>query len=117
MLLHHSIAIAEARSYIAALDDTATTTLGSITYDRALIYLDAAHGDQVPVLTPVPVDDPVVLYRLAEEAVTGLGAFGLDPLHVELTLAYLADAWALDNGPAAPGERVLPSWIDPVEPS
>jgi hypothetical protein len=117
MLLAHSIAVAEACSYIAALDDNAATTLGSIAYDRTLIYLDTAHGDHVPALTAVPVDDPVVLYRLAKQAVEALGTYGLDPLHVELALAYLSDAWALDNGPDVPGERVLPSWIDPGEPT
>lgn len=34
MLLAHAIAIAEARSYIAALANTATTVLGSVAYDR-----------------------------------------------------------------------------------
>ena len=113
MLLAHAIAIAEARSYIAALDDHALTPLGSIAYDRALIYLDAAHDDQVPALTDVPLDDSTILYRLATQAITDLDAYGLDPLHIELTLAYLADAWALDN--ATPGEETppLPSWIDP----
>lgn len=112
MLLAHAIAIAEARSYIAALDDNAKTTLGAIAYDRALIYLDTTHGDHVPALDAVPIADPDLLYQLATQAVTDLATYDLDPLHVELTLAYLADAWALDNDttqptpprPAEPGE-------------
>lgn len=117
MLLAHAIAIAEARSYIAALDRHARTVLGSITYDRALIYLDAAHNDQVPPLTDVLVHDLALLHRLATRAVTDLGAHGLDPLHIELTLAQLDEAWAVDHSPEKSGERVLPSWIDTGEPS
>lgn len=113
MLLAHAVAIAEARSYIAALDDHALTPLGSIAYDRALIYLDAAHDDQVPALTDVPLQDSTVLYRLASRAITDLAAYGLDPLHIELTLAYLADAWVLDNVTRGEERPPLPSWIDP----
>ncbi|MGY0541370.1 hypothetical protein ACW14X_27910 [Nocardioides sp. YJ-D4] len=117
MLLAHAIVIAEVRSYIAALADTATTVLGSVAYDRALIYLDSVHGNSVPGLTDVPVGDPPTLYRLALQAVTDLGTFGLDPLHIELANAYLADAWAVDQGAGEQGVRVLPAWIDPTEPS
>ena len=114
MLLAHAIAIAEARSYIAALADTAATVLGSIGYDRALIYLDSATDDQVPALTEVPLGDPAALYRLGQQSITDLATYGLDPLHIELTLAYLADAWALDHNTTEHGERSLPSWIDPT---
>lgn len=117
MLLAHAIVIAEARSYIAALADTATTAPGAVAYDRALIYLDSAYGDAVPALTDVPVGDPPTLYRLVQQAVTDLGTYGLDPLHIELAHAYLADAWALDHGADEHGVRMLPAWIDPTEPS
>ena len=117
MLLAHAIVIAEARSYIAALADAATTVHASVAYDRALIYLDSVHGDAVPALTDVPVGCSLTLYRLAQQTVTDLGTFGLDPLHIELTHAYLADAWALDRGAGEHGVRVLPAWIDPTEPS
>lgn len=117
MLLAHAVAIAEARSYIAALTDTATNVLSSVAYDRTLIYLDSVHGDLVPALTDVPIGDPTTLYRLAQHSVTDLGTYGLDPLHIELTHAYLADAWALDHRPDEHGVPVLPAWIDPPEPS
>lgn len=117
MLLTHAIAIAEARSYIAALADHSHTMLGSIAYDRTLIALDAAYGDDVPATITVPVTDAATLYPLAQKAVTDLAEHGLDPLHIELTLAYVADAWALDNGSTKPGRRVLPSWIDLGDPS
>lgn len=111
MLLAHAITIAEARSYIAALDDSATTSRGAIAYGDVLIYLDAAHDDQVPALTDVPMHDPPVLYELATKAITELAAYGFDPLHIELILAYLADAWALDNQNTA--EPTPPLWADP----
>lgn len=111
MLLAHAITIAEARSYIAALDDNASTPRGAIAYGDVLIYLDAAHDDHVPALTAVPVHAPSVLYELATKAITDLAAYGFDPLHIELTLAYLADAWALDNGITI--EETPPLWADP----
>ncbi len=115
MLLAHAIAIAEARSYIAALADTATTALGSVAYDRVLIYLDAAHGHQVPALTDVPLIEPATLYRLAQRSITSLGTYGLDPLHIELTLAYLVDSWTLDHSTVEHGAQVLPPWLGPTD--
>lgn len=115
MLLAHAIAIAEARSYIAALANTATTALGSVAYDRVLIYLDAAHGNQVPALTDVSVIEPSTLYRLAQQSITSLGTYGLDPLHIELTLAYLVDSWTLDHNADGRGAQVLPARIDPTD--
>lgn len=117
MLLTHAIALAEARSYIAALADTATTVLGSIAYDRVLIYLDSVHGDQVPATTEVPIDDPTALHHLAQRSTSELRRYGLDELHIELILAYLTDAWTLDHGPDDHGPRILPPWIDPSESS
>lgn len=117
MLLAHAIAIAEARSYIATLADTATTVLGSIAYDRALIYFDAAHDDHVPALTDIPLSEPATLYRLAQQSITDLGPYGLDPLHIELAVAYLIDAWTLDHSAAEHGAWVLPAWIDSTDPS
>lgn len=117
MLLAHAIALAEARSYIAALDDHAHTPLGSIAYDRALICLDVAYGDETPDYTDIPLSDPTLLYELATKAVTDLATYGLDPLQIELTLAYLADAWAVDNETTPEGTPRLPFWIDPDTPS
>lgn len=117
MLLAHAIAIAEARSYVAALADTASTTLGSVAYDRVLIYLDAAHGDQGPALTDLPHIEPATLYRLAQQSIANLGTYGLDPLHIELILAYLVDSWTLDHSSTTHGSQVLPAWIDPMDPS
>lgn len=117
MLLAHAIAIAEARSYIAALADTATTVLGSVAYDRALICLDSAYGDEAPALTDIPVSDRATLYRLAQQSITDLGTYGLDPLHIELILAYLADARALDHSDTQHRASVLPFWMDPKDPS
>lgn len=117
MLLAHAVAIAEARTYIAALADTATTVLSSVAYDRALIYLDSVHGDQAPALTGIPFGQPATLYQLAQQSVTDLGTYGLDPVHIELTLAYLSDAWAHDHSTSEHGAPVLPSWIDPTDPS
>lgn len=104
MLLTHAIAIAEARSYIAALDDNARTVRGSVGYDQALIYLDASLGDDLPATIEIRIEDPEVLHRLAVQAVTDLATHGLDPLHIELALAYIADARDTDTtGPSGSG--------------
>ena len=58
MLLAHARALAEARSYLAALADTAGTFEASLEYDRVLLQLDAIHGDDTPALHDVPRADP-----------------------------------------------------------
>ncbi len=50
MLLAHAVALAEARTYIAALADLAVSADASLAYERTLLYLDAIHGDDVPTL-------------------------------------------------------------------
>lgn len=97
MLLAHAIAIAEARSYIAALDDHAHTVLGAVCYDQALIYLDSTLGEDLPATIDIQIDSPDVLYGLAVQAVADLADYGVDPLHIELALAYLADAHLTDS--------------------
>lgn len=92
MLLVHAIAIAEARSYLAALADQATTLQATIAYDDALLYLDAVHGDQVPALDKLPTIEPALLLELTENSLVDLMAHGLDPLHIELVLAMVDDA-------------------------
>src|SRR5215217_8041018 len=54
MLLAHARALAEVRSYLAALADTAGTFEASLEYDRVLLQLDAIHGDDTPALHDVP---------------------------------------------------------------
>ena len=97
MLLAHAITVAEARSYIAALADQARTVEASSAYERALIELDWIHGDDVPALHPVGSTDLAILMAVAVSAVEQLAVYGVDPLHVELLLASLADAHAMDE--------------------
>ena len=98
MLLAHAITVAEARSYIAALADQARTVEASSAYERALIELDWIHGDDAPALYPVDsTDDPDILLSIAVSAVEQLADYGVDALHIELLLASLADARALDE--------------------
>lgn len=98
MLLNHAITVAEARSYIAALADCARTVDASSAYERALIELDWIHGDDVPALdTGGLTDNGDVLMAVATSAVVQLVAYGVDALRVELLLASLANARALDE--------------------
>lgn len=98
MLLPHQTALARARMYVAALADTARSRDAASTYGRTLLYLDAIHGDAVPIWIPVDeIEDRTVLVSLAETAVEGLVGHGIDALQVELVLAMLEDARELEH--------------------
>jgi hypothetical protein len=75
MLLSHAVTLAEARSYLAVLADNARTF------------------DATEVLT----DNRDVLYTVAQAAIEELVDHGVDGLQVELLLAGLEDARALDR--------------------
>jgi hypothetical protein len=108
MLLAHAIAIAEARSYLAALADQAVTFWASVAYDDVLLYVDAIHGDAVPALDELPTIELSLLHDLAEKSLLDLARHGLDPLQIELVLAMVNDARERDapsEPPAPPGER------------
>lgn len=98
MLLAHAVTLAEARSHIAALADHAHTVEASSAFERALIELDWAHGDDVPARdTSGITDDRDILMAAAVSAVQQLFDYGLDALQMELLLAALADARAMDE--------------------
>ena len=50
MVLAQLQALAQARSFLAALADSALTTEGSSAYEHALVHLDGIHADDVPAL-------------------------------------------------------------------
>jgi hypothetical protein len=98
MLLSHAIALAEARSYVAALADTAVTFEASVEYERVLLQLDWIHGDDVPGLDASGLtDDRNVLFSNAESAIEELVDFAVDALQIELVLAMLIAARELDE--------------------
>lgn len=97
MRLTHAVALAEARTYLAALANTASTPDACSGYEEALNYLDAIHGDDVPALDNHGLtDDRAVLRAVAESAIDELTGHGVDTLQVELVLAMLERANALD---------------------
>ena len=98
MLLPHACTLAEARSCLAALADQASTIDASSAYERVLIELDRVHGDESPALnSDRGTDDLVILLGIATAALEELELYGVDPLSVELILAMLDDASALDG--------------------
>lgn len=102
MMLAHAVALAEARSYLAALADRATNVEASLGYERTLLHLDAIHGGDVPALdthldTHGLLDDRAALHLLARSAVEELRAHGIDALKVELVLTLLDGASGLDT--------------------
>ncbi len=96
MLLAHAVTLAEARSYVAALADSAVTIDASIEYDRVLLQIDFIHCDLIPAIRPVPVTDRDVLFSVAESAIEDLATHGIDGLTVELVLDMLYAARELD---------------------
>jgi hypothetical protein len=100
VLLAHANTLTRARSRIAALADHAATAEASAAYEHVLIELDWRHGDDLPALdaleTVVTTVDRDVVWADAVSAVEQLVAYGLDELHIELLIAELAAARALD---------------------
>jgi hypothetical protein len=98
MLLPHALTLAQARSYLAALADRASTIDASSAYEHVLIELDRIHGDDCPSITNAGLtEDRAILHSVATSALEELEQFGVDPLSVELILAMLDDAYALDG--------------------
>lgn len=99
MLLPHAQTLAQARSYVAALADRASSIEASSAYERVLLELDRAHGDDCPALdTEDLTDDREILLAVASNVVEQLENYGVDALSVELILAMLVDAHDLDIG-------------------
>ena len=98
MLLAHAVTLTQARSYIAALADHARTVEASSAYEHALLELDWIHGDDVPALDTYGLtDDRDTLMAVATSAIEQLAAYDVDALQIELLLAALDDARALDE--------------------
>lgn len=84
------LALAEARTYIAALTDLAVSLEASLAYERILLFLDSIHGDDVPALDSSGlIEDRTALYVVAKSAIEELVDHGADALQVELVLAML----------------------------
>ncbi|TYL51670.1 hypothetical protein FXB39_07745 [Nocardioides sp. BGMRC 2183] len=98
MLIATAAAIAGARTYLAALADTATTLEASLAYELTLLCLDTAYADDVPAIDPT-FDPPETdtLHSIAAAAISNLASHGLDPLQVELLRAMLDDARTQDQ--------------------
>ena len=98
MLLPHARTLCDARSALAGLADGASCVEASSAYERALIELDWVHGDDTPALDTAGITrDCDIVMGLAVCAVQQLADYGVDALHIELVLASLADAHALDE--------------------
>lgn len=93
MLLSHAIALAEARTYLAALANQAEDLETSVAYEQVLLHLDAIHRIDVPRIEASGlVDDLTTLHTVAESAISELADHSvIDALQVELLLAMLSD--------------------------
>ena len=94
----HAVTLAEARSHVAALADHARTTEASSAYEHVLLQLDWIHEDDVPALDTFRLTDARdILLVVATSAIEELVSHGADVLQIELVLAMLDDARALDE--------------------
>jgi hypothetical protein len=94
----HELALAEVRTYLAALADQAVTAKAASTYEHALLAVDNVHGDTVPAVDRTCVQlDPDNLFERAMSAVESLAIHGVDELQIELVLAMLSDARSSDS--------------------
>ena len=84
--LAYAIALAEARSCLAALADMAIDFDDSVLYEHLLLDLDALHHDGCPALRPVTGDRAELLTRL-EVAVDRMIDLGGQALRFEILLA------------------------------
>ena len=66
-------------------------------YEHVLLELDTIHGGEVPPTTEVLTDRSDVLCAVAGAAIEELVEHGVDALQVELILARLEQARALDR--------------------
>lgn len=99
MLLPHAQTLAQARSYVAALADCSLSLDASSAYEHVLIELDRVHGGECPAAdTDGLSDDRDIRLAVDSSAIEELENHGIDPLSVELILAMLNDAHALDIG-------------------
>lgn len=98
MLLPHAFTLAQARSHLAALADQASTIDASSAYEHVLIELDRIHGDDCPAINSDGLtEDRAILLTVATSALEELERYGVDPLSVELILAMLDDAYAMNG--------------------
>ena len=98
MLLPHAQTLAQARSYLAALSDRASTIDASSAYEHVLIELDRIHGDECPSADAEGLaKDRAILLAVATSALEELEQYDVDPLTIELIIAMLDDAYALDG--------------------
>jgi hypothetical protein len=98
VLLPHALTLAQARSHLAALADRANSVEASSAYEHVLVELDRIHGDQSPALDADGLtEDRAILRAVASSSIEELEQYGIDPLSVELVLAMLDDASALDG--------------------
>ncbi len=98
MLLPHALTLAQARSYIAALADQASTIDGSSAYEHVLLEIDRLHGDECPAIDITGIaEERQLLLAVASDAIENLQTFGVDALSIELVLAMLEDASAQDG--------------------
>lgn len=97
MLLSHAVLLAEARSYVAGLADTATSFVAALEFERVLLQLDWLHGGAIPPITVVPTGDRDVLFNVARSAITNLEEHAVDRLGLALCLSMLEAACDADR--------------------
>jgi hypothetical protein len=95
MLLAHAHTLAQARTYLAALADAASSEDASSAFEHVLIELDRIHGDESPdIYFDAVTQNHAIQFEIATSAIEDLKAYGVDSLSVELLLWKLEDTYA-----------------------
>lgn len=98
MLLPQVHTLAQARTYLAALADEASSEDASSAYEHVLIELDRIHCDESPdIYLDAVTQDQAIQFEVATSAIEDLRAHGVDPLSIELLLWMLEDAYSQDR--------------------
>ena len=98
MQLRHAQVLAQARTFLAALADTASSEDAASGYEHVLIELDRIHGDLSPdIYRDEVIGDHAMRFEAASAAIEDLKIHGVDPLSVELLLWRLQDAHSQDS--------------------
>ena len=97
MMLNHAVALAECRSYLAALADTALNNDAFLDYHGVLLELDWLHGGNLPPVTPVPTENRRVVYQLGQRTLSQLHEHGLDPFSLAMCQCMLSTAWEREH--------------------
>ena len=99
MLISHALALAEARSCLAALADTSVNSDAGVEYGAVLLQLDELQGGVFPPITVMATSNREALFQVAQESISKLADDGVNPSEPGICLCVPVLAWESEHGP------------------